>query len=1455
MKQIFSKYIITIIIILTFWLTVFPFLLSKALIVVCENLSDNTSYKIELVKPQIYTSIVPTTGIKADSVIIKSKNSQDNLLIKDLKIKFRLLPLLSGRIHINNFSSSDISLDLLLNKNLVLDKNFFSKLKNTKIKCDSIYIKNLKTKVYESENQQGFTYLAENIQFKKNDRFVKLNLKSYLTVEEKKSDLNLNLFLHKNNINKSSLSIKLSNFDISPLGKIFKHYLPKDLEELRGIIDIEADKEHMVSNLINCALIKKDDSKSIILPDKLELKSDFNLTKKLLIIDQAELKSDNINTVLSGKISNYIDKTLTSITLNIRINSSKAEDFIKMLPPIKTTDIDIYKLKKYKFYGDVIGNINIKGDIKEPLINGDVFINNGILTKPIPNAKGATIKLSFKGKYLNFDVNVPAGISEKVFVKGGVEIYNVKYSDMHIWSTKNVNLEVAEEKIVPIHEILNFIIGPVPIMNISGIGNIDIKVKGNRKTPHVWGQFNCNNVKTNFKGMPDLILKNASAELKFDDENAVFNLKKGLINNKPINIDGTCNLNGKFDFDVKTDEQNLSDLFKSIKTSTMIDDIRKMIPSFEKVDGLTNLTLKVYGQIKDISYIKFNENFFIKGMLNLLGNDIIYQNFNISDAKGAIKFDGTNANIDINSFIGKSPFNFNANIKGPVANANISIPMLNLYDISYDDSNKDIANITVNLNAKYNGRTDNIEYDKLDFSAKIVNVDEKNKLQISNGIINLKNNKLEIKNINGNFSDTNSTFYINLKAENLFDKPVFNGKVQLKDFELPIINLFSNYTIIPQNIRDSLKKVHFDKGKINLNSTISNNSVNASTDIGGLEFTYNPNFVSENADYEYNIPMKVINGSIYLRKNYLGLNKINIIADNMPLLIDGGINNIFTKQDFNIYINSKPKQDFIDKYINNNKIYPIKLKGDIVYWVRMKGVKNDYNIISEADIAKDSSIYYLGATVGDIENAIILNLDMNVLKQNVLKIKEFSYDKLINSQGKRQTRLNMLKANGGIDVYQDDLVFHDLKIKTSNPTDAKIFNILFRKPNIKQGQFTSDLKFNGRLSNPRLIGTFHIVETNIPFMDITMKNLSFIFRDKTIELSSKGEVFGNEVKFNGLLKNKLTLPYYIEKADLHTKILDLNYITEKLKMAHVSESNAFDTFGNFDIKNTIIKQLNLHANQIKLRNLTAENVEAITSLNEKNIFNINNFKFDIAQGSLEGQFLYNMKNNNTSLNLKANNINANDLSIALFDLNNQIYGDLTGEIELSCDGKDFNKCMQTLNGSTKFNVSDGRMPKLGSLEYLLKAGNLVKGGITSLSINSVIDILTPLKTGNFSNIFGIFSIKDGIAEDIQISTKGDNLSLFMYGKYNFATSEADMEVLGLLSKKIATLFGPIGNVSINTLFNVIPGVDLTKNSEILEKINKIPGIELNNKSFRKFVADIKGNINGENYVTSFKWIN
>ena len=61
---------------------------------------------------------------------------------------------------------------------------------------------------------------------------------------------------------------------------------------------------------------------------------------------------------------------------------------------------------------------------------------------------------------------------------------------------------------------------------------------------------------------------------------------------------------------------------------------------------------------------------------------------------------------------------------------------------------------------------------------------------------------------------------------------------------------------------------------------------------------------------------------------------------------------ILDKQNFNIYLNSKPKQDFIDKYVNDDRVYPIKIKGDIVCWAKLKGNVNNFDLKSNLNLSK-----------------------------------------------------------------------------------------------------------------------------------------------------------------------------------------------------------------------------------------------------------------------------------------------------------------------------------------------------------------------------------------------------------------------------------------------------------------------------------------------------------------------
>lgn len=79
-----------------------------------------------------------------------------------------------------------------------------------------------------------------------------------------------------------------------------------------------------------------------------------------------------------------------------------------------------------------------------------------------------------------------------------------------------------------------------------------------------------------------------------------------------------------------------------------------------------------------------------------------------------------------------------------------------------------------------------------------------------------------------------------------------------------------------------------------------------------------------------------------------------------------------------------------------------------------------------------------------------------------------------------------------------------------------------------------------------------------------------------------------------------------------------------------------------------------------------------------------------------------------------------------------------------------------------------------------------------------------------------------------------------------------MQIFGALTKNFSTLFGKISNASLNTLFNTIPGINISEAPSVLtDDIMNIPNYK---NSARMFAVEIYGDINGNDYVKSFKWL-
>ncbi|MFQ8625269.1 MAG: DUF3971 domain-containing protein [Candidatus Gastranaerophilaceae bacterium] len=1081
-----------------------------------QTVLKETGYKVSLTNPSLKMGLLPAVWIKADNFAVLNDDNSKALNIHNPYISVKLLPLIFKNIDIKHLSADSVNANLIFTKDskLMLGQYLLTeppksplKLKHAAVKIGD-YNLNLDDKLQNKKIILDGKYL--NINNFVDNKHVDLSTIAELTTGNKKAyiktDIDLKLPLNRISDDQLEVSGHVVNLDLSDFSQYAKAFSKDEIKSLSGIVNITANTALTADNhkqiktkliVKNLGIFKEDFASSIHCIDKLEIKTDINTIKNGIEINEMKITGKGISAFSSGKVTR-LNAKIPTVDLKININKSRAENIISILPgePDLSPDIDLLILKQTGFWGDVMGNLEVKGKADYPNVYGNILVSDAYAVQPIPNAEKATIKLSYIGEKMNLDVVVPTGKTEAVYVKGPINLDKDRSAELFITSTNNVDLKTAQIVLNPLHEILHFDIGPVPIMDIKGKGGINLHVIGTTKNPHGWGKFWFNDATVSFNDIKNMTLTNGSGVLEFDNQNTIFKTKSAKLYGKPVSVNGTCSLLGNLNFDVITQGQDIENLLKIVKTSPMLADIQKLVEPVEKGNGQVNFKLNLTGQVKDPKDIVFNKNLFAKGNIDLFSNTIKLKGIPvaISQTSGNIKFDNLNADFNLTSNLNKSQLNINGKIKDLFANIKVVSNKFNLGDgiktlppntkIPYQN---DISSINTSFTAKYNGSIENIDYNKLNLKGKIYsNKGAKSYLIVDNSDFELNNSNFKLPLLKGTFK--NSPFNITAFVNDAFSQNrIVNGNCKINSLDLNLINDSAVQILLPPETAKELQNIDFLKGKVNLSAKIRNNNLNAYTVLDDISLVYKPKHMK----------ITINSGNMFLRNDLLHLNKINAQLGKMPLFIDGRIANVQKNPDLNLYINAKPNQEFFDQFFNNNALYPIKLKGDAILSTKAVGTLNYLNTKSELKLQENSSLYYMGASIGDIENPVRITVD-NTYSPDRIKINNLQYDKIILSQNNKPFVTPQLNASGTMQLLSDNNVgFNNFKVKTQSPTDAKIFNIIFRKPFMKQGVFTSDLVLNGTSLSPKIKGKLDITSIDIPFFDSTIRMLISI--SKTIK--------------------------------------------------------------------------------------------------------------------------------------------------------------------------------------------------------------------------------------------------------------------------------------------------------------------------------------------------------------------
>ncbi len=1496
----FIKILVTLIIIESIYLYVFPLGLEK---IAQSNrlqniISSKTNIKAEYNKLKIKTHIKPDITIKTSKLSLTDKNINQNVIYgSNITLKISLWDLIFKKINLKNLTADYINLNIERDKNGVFN---FEKLFNSsgkksfkaKIKKNNININNLNINIQDETLNKDYKITANPflINAEKNKKLEIKTVGNILSNQEK-SDFDLDMII-KLPVSKAPEtdaikgSCLIYNLDIKNFEPFIKNYVNKDIQQLQGIfeyIQISTVYENEHNQIIlntkfkNLQFNYKDWEDKINASGENIVNGNIEIHNNLIKINSFNYKADKVNGNLDGKIITSKEQK-PYLDLNIKVDNSKAENIVPLLPPnlpveYRTTG----KIKRYGVFGDVEGKLNIKGNIPHPDITGYMTGKNvHILDKSLHKLHKGTINLNFDKRILNMDILVNLFDNQQAKVNGSIHMYRDGVNHVTVKTTDNIDFPLAQKIIIPISKVFNFQLGPITEMDItSGKGIIDLDIQGSMDFISINGYSSFDKAKLTYNGLFGEVY-NGKGRLDFKNDVITFKTERAFVKTNPLKINGKVRINGNLDFDIISEHAQADDLLEIINKSSLLKDVKEGLAVITGAKGVTQLFVNMKAKIVPVPFgqpplppEEAFEDMKVKGSLYMFSDSCFIEGFKtpIESIKGIVDFTETEVNLnELTAVSGTSPLKISGKIindlqtKIPDINILITSNNVNLKDTIkfltksylYPENYPDLSSL-YNIASKhdlyftYKAKSIDFLTDKAYAVMNFIPDKENNPIKAKSGRIILDKSTVKVENVNADLLDANLT--VNgevLKVDTV--NPVYNLKIHSDNVNLEKLNDINKITILPPQLKQIFNQFNNYKGKADINLNLMKNIPNGDILFKNISLNH----------IKTGIPFKFDNFKVFIKDNKILINSISADIGTMPFFGNLTISNLNKIPAINGYYTSKITNTFIKNYLPKEFSQNLDFIGDIIFTGNISGNENSINFEPRFVMNPEADIIYQGANFGETAEKREFNGKF-IIQKDKIDIKKFNYIKYINSQNNKTYPMIFSTLQGILTREGNNYVPEKIDFKTNKNISARILNLFLKNPIIKQGTFNCDLKYDYDkvYKTAKLLGSMDCRNLDLTLFDTLLKNIKINAQKDEININLFGYMADSKLNIKSAIVNNLTEKPKIKSLSIYSDYFDSNKFLEHLSKIN-NAMNTNNKIKNIDLAGLTIDNGSLEVKELTIRALMAENLKSDFSIDKNGIFTANNMQIDVGQGKINGKLSYNLTKDKLKGNFVLNNVDSNYVAQTMFAGENQIYGNANGEINIQTKGilQGNEEIIKNLSGDINFEILDGRMPKLGSLEYLLRAGNIIKSGITGLTLNSILEILNLVKTGYFSKITGSCSIKNGIADNIEIFSTGENLSLYIHGKYDIANTNADMEVLGKLSKRISTIFGKVGNTSLNTFFKLIPGISLLDfgKKDFIENVEKIPSFTNGDYESRMFQAVIDGNINSSSYVQSFKWI-
>lgn len=1499
------------------YLFLFPFILNNAAEKGILNKLVNKYTNAYLIYDNLKfkTNINFNLLVSLDKLTLKDKEQRYTLInADDIDIDISLISLLKKEINIKKLEADNMDINITMNKDGVFnfEKLFSGKNKNNVnpvIKRLNINIDNYKLNFNDELLNRTITAFANPLTiFIKERENISIRTKGYILsssesiqtktgTKENNISSNYNLKSDFDIDLKTILPVKFNsikpyffngkcfvdNIDLNLFADYVKKYFDRNITDLSGRIDYiqlstaknEDKQEKIIFNTrfsdINFG--KNDWKNKIKAAGENVVNAGIYLQEGKININSFNYKAQDVNVKADGFVK--ISAKKPELDINVEVSDSRAENIVQILPPTLVPKLrTIEKVKTYGIYGDIEGKVNIKGTVPQPDITGYVNGHNiHILDKSLHNKHKGTISLTFDKRILNMDILVNLIDNQSAKVNGYVYMYRDGINNVKVKTTDNIDFPLAQKIIVPISKVFNFQLGPIPDMEIyTGKGVIDIDVKGSIDTINIDGYSRFNDAALSYNGLYGKV-DYAEGELNFKEDIIEFKTLQAFVKSNPLQVEGRVKINNHFDFNISSSNAQVKDLLEIINKSTLLKDVKDGISIITDAENAVRIFINLKAKIVPVAYgeppLPPEEAFKdmkVKGALYLLGNSCFIEGFRtpVDNIKGIVDF--TETQVVLNSLTGisgSSPIKISGQIntdletKIPDVDIEVTGKEIKLKDTIkfltesylYPENYPNLSNLYKtaskhDLYFKYKAKSVDFEPDKAYAVINFIPDNEDNPIKAKSGRIIMNKSVVTIEDVNAALYDSNVMVTGNIKDTDT-QNPEYNLKIKTDDFNISNLNNIEKITIMPEQIKKVLKQFNNYKGTTGINIEINKNVLKGEIDANNISLTHKST----------GAPLRFDNFIIYFKNNKIIVNDVAAQIGDMPFFGDITVSNLYKKPYINSYFTAKLTNNFIKTYLPEALAKRIDVEGDIGFSSRITGNINNLNIIPKLTLNTDADISFDKTNIGETNDKRELTGEFNISPDKI-NIKKFDYIKYISSQNNKTYPMTFATSYGVLKKNGKEIELDEFNIKTHKNLPARFLNLFLKSPVLKQGTFNCNLKYKMFSNNVvKIIGNMDCRNIDIPLFDTIIKNIQFKADKKDIDLKVFGFISESRIIVNSKIENNIKGKPKIAKLDINADRIDRDKLLKNLSDTHKA-MNTNNKIKNIDLNGLSIENGHIEVKELLVKSLIANNFRGDFSIDENGIFLINNMILEVEQGNLQGVLSYNLNDTTLTGDFELNNIDSNYIAQTLFEGKNQIYGQANGKIYLKTKGTNDEERIKNLSGMVYCEISDGRMPKLGSLEYLLRASNIVKSGITGFTLNSILELLNLVKTGYFSSISGSCMIEDGVAKDIEIFSKGENLSLYIQGTYDITKTHAELEILGKLSKRISTIFGTLGNTSLNTFFKLIPGISMFDfgRENFIEDVEKIPSFTNGDYESRIFQAIIDGDINESGYVQSFKWV-